>query len=112
MTLTRPKSSRREFCSGRRGEENFGEAGNGVFDGVGDAVGRLVNIPQPVRLVNDNQIPVHLTDVNVVGAGEVVGANDDRSGWLNGLRFPFRICSLKVLVSRMTEGRKNLSVNS
>ncbi len=31
---------------------------------------------------------------------------------LNGLRFPDRICSLNVLVSRMTEGRKNFSDSS
>jgi hypothetical protein len=45
----------------------------------------------------------------------------DRANWyeqmtiserLNGFRFPSRICSLKVLVSNMTEGRKNLSESS
>lgn len=30
----------------------------------------------------------------------------------NGFRFPSRICSLKVLVSRITEGRMNLSESS
>ena len=61
---------------GCRGEEDFRERGDSVFDGVGDAVGRLVNVSEPVRLINHNEIPIHLADVGVVWAGEVVRAND------------------------------------
>ena len=65
---------------GCRGEKDFREWGDSVLDGVGDAVGRLVDIPEPVRLVNHDEIPIHLADVGVVWAGEVVGANDYRLG--------------------------------
>ena len=64
----------------RRGEEDFREWGDSVLDGVGDPVGRLVNVPEPVRLVDHNEIPIHLADVGVVGAGEVVRANNYRFG--------------------------------
>ena len=90
------------------GEQNFRKRGNGIFDGVRNAVGRLVNIPQPVRFINDNEIPFYLLNINVLAAGKVIRANDNFVP-VKRIRFPFLICSLNVRASKMTDGRKNLS---
>ena len=44
---------------------------------VRDHVRRLVNVPQPMSLVDDNEIPRCCGDVRFAFASKLVGADDD-----------------------------------
>ena len=56
-------------------------------------------------LVDNDQIPLRLANVWLHLPREMVGADDDRV-LLKGFRFPDRIVSLKVRLSKMAEGKK------
>ncbi len=56
----------------------------GFLDRFGDDVAGLVNIAQPVRLVEHDQIPVDALDVGSLGLGKLVRANDRPRLWQTG----------------------------
>jgi hypothetical protein len=63
----------------RRGREQHLRIGHhGVLDRKRDLAGRLVDVPEPVRLVDDDQVPRGLSKVGVLRAGELVRAENDR----------------------------------
>ena len=49
----------------------------GLGNTTGDLVGRLVDVPQPVGLVDNHQVPLNMVDFIGLGGSEVVRANDD-----------------------------------
>lgn len=57
-----------------------------VLDGAGDFVARLVHVAQPVRLVDDHEIPGDGADGISPGAREMVRAHDDRDRVVEGVR--------------------------
>ena len=61
----------------RGGEQELVLARQHCLQRVRDDVGRLVNIPEPVRFINHDQIPRHRGDVRGLVAGELVGADYD-----------------------------------
>ncbi len=61
----------------RCGEEHLGRMGNRCFYSIGDPVRGLIHIPQMVRLVNDDEVPLDLLDVSVLAPGEMIRTDDD-----------------------------------
>ena len=47
------------------------------LESIGNDVGRFVDVAQPMRFVNDDQVPRGSGDIRRLGASEVVGADDD-----------------------------------
>ena len=76
-TLTSPYSSSRSFCKRRGGQEHQRTAPDGLLDGVGDLVLGLVDVAEPVRLVDDHEVPRDDGDLGRLRGGEVVGRDDD-----------------------------------
>jgi hypothetical protein len=58
-------------------QQNFWRMADGILNRVRNPICRLVNISQTVRLIHDDQIPIHLFDINVLSAGEVIRADDN-----------------------------------
>jgi hypothetical protein len=65
------------ILQGRRREQQLVLAGQCQLERVGDDVRRLVDIAQPVRLVDHNQVPRHGLNVAGLALGELIGADDD-----------------------------------
>ncbi len=69
----------------RRGrEQELRRRRQGLLQRVGDDVGRLVDIAQPVRFVHHHQVPGRVVDVRRLVARELVRADDDVSVGLEG----------------------------
>ena len=79
MKLTSPNSSSSEFCSGVAVRSSLCASCKGLLECVRDDVGRLVDIAQPVRFIDDDEIPGVFVDVRRLAAGELIGADDDGS---------------------------------
>jgi len=47
------------------------------LDGVRDFIACLVDIPQTMSFINDNEIPRRLPDIGIFGSSELVGAEND-----------------------------------
>ena len=56
----------------------------GFFDRFGDDVAGFVNIAQPVRFVEHDQIPVDVLNVGSLGLGKLVRADDRPRLWQTG----------------------------
>ncbi len=61
----------------RGGQEELAALLQGALDGVGDHLGRLVDVAQPVGLVDHHQIPGRGRDIACLAPGELIGADDD-----------------------------------
>ncbi len=61
--------------------------GNGILDGVRDPVCRLVDVPEVMGLIDDNEVPIDPPYVSVPARGEVIGADDDLS-LVEGVQVP------------------------
>ena len=59
MKLTSPYSSSSEFCSGVAVRRACAVPGQRLLQRVGDDVGRLVDVPQAMRFVDDHEVPWH-----------------------------------------------------
>ena len=77
MKLTRPNNSSKEFCKGRRRKQQFGNVFQRRLQRVGDDVARLVDVAQPVCLIDDHKVPPDRIHVGGLGPSELVGADDD-----------------------------------
>ena len=58
-------------------EQQFVFLGERLLQNVGDDIGRLVNIPQAVGFVDDDEIPRGVGDIGCLVAGELVGTDDE-----------------------------------
>jgi hypothetical protein len=70
---------------GRGGEQQLGRLAEGLHDGLGRLVARLVHIAQAVGLVDDRQIPGHGVEGITIAGGEGKGAQDELVGLLEGV---------------------------
>ena len=77
MKLTSPNSSSKRILQRRRREQQLVLAGQRQLERVGDDVRRLVDVAQPVRFVDDHQVPRHGLNIACLALGELVGADDD-----------------------------------
>lgn len=62
---------------GRSGKEELGRVFEGLLQGIGDDVGRFVDVSQPVGFVDHDKVPTHETDLRRLATCELVGADDD-----------------------------------
>ena len=49
----------------------------GFLDGVGNAVGGLIDIAQTMRLVNNHQVPCRVTEISGLGTSKLIRTNDN-----------------------------------
>ena len=71
----------KRVLQGSSRQEQFGGVGERTLEGVGDDVGRLVDIAEPVGFVDHHQIPRGVGYVGCLAAGKLVGADDDFVGF-------------------------------
>ena len=90
------------------GEEQFGHSGQRPLEHVGDDVARLVHVAQPVRFVDDDEIPVNPGDVGSLRPGELVGAKDDAAVRLERPELPLPDCVVVGLGFEDTARKKEL----
>ena len=65
------------ILQGRGGQQELVFVCQSHFQRVGDDIGRLVNVAQPVGFIHDDEIPRRVGYIRGFVAGELVGANDN-----------------------------------
>jgi hypothetical protein len=68
-------------------EKRFLERENGLFYRLADLVVGLIYVAEPVRFIDDHQVPGRLANVRLPGAGELVRANHNAVA-LKGIQVP------------------------
>ena len=113
MMLTSPYSSSSEFWSGVAVSSSLRRSCQRVLERVGDHVRRLVDVPQPVRFVDHDQVPRRGRNVGGLAPRELVRADDDRMpSASNGLEVAVADRLVVRLRFEDPHGRKNFSVSS
>ena len=87
------------------------KAGKRKLERVRDDIGWFVHIAEPMRLVDDHQVPWDGGNVGGFALRKMIGA-DDYIRTLEWERCPCFMAALYDFDSRMRQGRKNFSVNS
>ena len=72
-----PVKFKKRVLQRRGGEKRLLEGEYGMLDRLADFVVGLVDVAEPVRFIDDHQIPGRLADVRLLGPRKLVGADHD-----------------------------------
>ena len=69
----------------RGSEKDFVGGERGFADGGGDFGGLFIDVAEAVGLVDDDEVPVDVSEFEGFGGGELVGADEDFAGLVKGV---------------------------
>lgn len=76
-TTDQPVQFQKRILQRCGGEKQFRRILERLFQCIGNDVRRLIHIPQPVRFINDDKVPVRGPDIRCFTARELVRADND-----------------------------------